>query len=214
MAETFKIKKPQAIFRRNLRLAPAAPRGDRILVREMPPEDVSEGGVVIAEQAKERLMGGWIVSAGLKALDVMQDCDDRIGDMVLYAKYAGVVNEWQHIVGRDDLACAHDGNLQLVAKPNAGFAGLTGQGDPVATKKWAFVEGGAHDNVRLRECMACGTLIATERVIVMSIDDIMLNVDAQERIEAGEMTVVPGVTDDGQTQHVIRRAEKTKKEAA
>jgi co-chaperonin GroES (HSP10) len=218
MADTFKIKKPQAVFRRHLRLAPAHPRGDRILVREMPAESVSEGGLHKAEKAIERLFGGWIVAAGDKALDVMYDGGDEIGDMILYAKYAGVVNEWKHIVGRDDLSCAHDGNKLYVAKPDAGFAGLRGERDPVVEKKWALVEGGATENVTLQECVACGTLFATERLIVMSVDDIMLNIDTQERIEAGEMTIVRGTLDgtpDTQTQHVIRRSEKkTKKEAA
>jgi hypothetical protein len=52
-------------------------------------------------------------------------------------------------------------------------------------------------------------------MIVMSVDDIMLNVDAQERIESGVMSIIRGVTDDGRTQHVIRRNDQqTKKEAA
>src|SRR3954468_18065780 len=103
MADTFKIKRPQAVFRRQLRLAPAHPRGDRILVRAQAPESVSEGGIFLADKAKERPMVGWIVTAGLKALDVMYDNDDQVGDMILYAKYAGCVEDWQHIVGPDDL---------------------------------------------------------------------------------------------------------------
>jgi co-chaperonin GroES (HSP10) len=223
MADTFKIKKPQAVFRRNLRRAPAHPRGDRILVREMPAESVSEGGIHKAEKAIERLFGGWIVSAGDKALDVMYDGGDEIGDMILYAKYAGVVNEWKHIVGPDDPKCAHDGNQLRVAPPNAGFAGFRDRSKESAAdrrdrdereRKWSHVEGGPTENVVLQECV-CGTLFVNERVIVMSVDDIMLNIDAQERIEAGEMTIVRGEDPDGRTCHVIRRNEKQKnKEAA
>ncbi len=212
MADTFKIKKPQAVFRRNLRLAPAAPRGDRVLVREMPPESMSEGGLAVADVAKERLFAGWIVAAGLKALDIMHDCDDQLGDQIMYAKYAGVVGEWKHIVGRDDLACAHDSVWDHVAKPSATLEGLGSKRDPEAVRKWSLVDGGPNDNVTLRECRSCGTLMVTERVIVMNIDDIMLNIDAQERLEAGQTAVIPGVTEDGQTQHVIQRQQT--KEAA
>lgn len=214
MADTFKIKKAKSVFRRALRTAPAHPRGDRILVRAQAPESESEGGIAYAEKAKERPMVGWIVTAGLKALDVMYDNDDQIGDMILYAKYAGCVEDWKHIVGPDDVKCPHDGAKDYVPQPSAVLEGLGSKRDPAVDRKWACVPGGPTDNVTLQECRACGTLIVTERMIVMNVEDIMLNIDSQERLESGEISIVRGVDPDGRTQHVIERAKQTKKEAA
>src|SRR5688500_9582176 len=109
MAEIFRIKNPRALFRRNLRKAPAHPRGDRILVRELPPESVTEGGIALADEGKERFMAGVVIAAGDQAADTMYDGGDELGDLIMYAKYAGVVQEWQHIVGDDDASCEHDG---------------------------------------------------------------------------------------------------------
>lgn len=217
MAEAFNVKNPRPLFRRNLREAPAAPRGERILVRETPPESVSEGGLATPDDAKMRCMSGHIVAAGLKARDVMHDADDRIGDLVLYTKYAGVVHDWQHIVGEDVLTCAHDGARDRIPEPSVLDALRKDESKAEKkeredrARKWETA-GGYHDNITLRECRACGTLIVSERLIVMSVDDITMNVDAQERIEAGETAVVRGETADGQTQHVVER--RKLKEAA
>lgn len=218
MADTYKIKNPRPLFRRNLRIAPAHPRGDRILVRELAPESVTEGGIALADEGRQRCMAGNIIAAGERALDIMYDGGDEIGDLILYAKYAGVVQEWQHIVGPDDPKCDHSGRRDIVVPPSETLDALRGKESPAEMKsrtererKWA-IAGGAHDNVSLRECGACGTLVLSERLIVMNVEDILMNVDAQERIEAGTMVVIRGKTADKQTQHVIER--KTIKEAA
>lgn len=207
MSDTFRIKKPRPLFRRHLRQAPAHPRGDRILVRELPPESVTEGNIQLADEGKERFMAGHLVAAGDQAADKLYDGGDEIGDLIMYAKYAGVVNEWQHIVGDDDLKCEHDGNRLIVPMPSATLDALRGGRDKEAlanAKKWE-IAGGPNDNVTLRECVECGTLIASERMIVMSVDDIHLNVDLQERIEAGEVARYRGITDDERTRFYIKR---------
>lgn len=211
MADKFKIKNPKALFRRSLRKAPAHPRGDRILVRELPPESVTEGGIALAEEGKERFMAGVVIAAGDQAADAMYDGGDELGDLIMYAKYAGVVQEWQHIVGPDDPTCEHDGGRDHIAKPSATLDGLRTNESAADKKtrearerKWE-IAGGAHDNITLRECRACGTLIVSERMIVMSVDDIHLNVDLQERLESGEMVRFRGETDDGKTRHYIVR---------
>ncbi len=207
MSDVFTIKKPPAIFRRNLKLAPAHPRGKRILVRELPPEGESKGGIKLANEAIERLFAGVIVAAGDQAADVMYDGGDELGDLILYAKYAGVIEAWKHILGKDDPKCEHDGAWDYVAKPDQTLEGLGSKRDLTAEKKWAMVPGGPTENNKLQECRACGTLILTERVIVMSVDDMLLNVDAQERFESGVMVRYRGEC-DGKTAHYIVRTEK------
>lgn len=210
----FKVKNPRPLFRRSLRQAPGHPRGERILVRELPPESVTEGGIELADEGRQRCMAGHIVSAGEKALDIMYDGGDEVGDLILYAKYAGVVQEWQHIVGPDVLTCAHDGARDMVTPPSGTLDALRRDETKAEKKareerdrKWQ-VAGGHHDNISLRECRGCGTLIVSERLIVMNVEDILMNVDAQERIEAGQMVVIRGETAEGQTQHVLERKMK------
>lgn len=214
MADVFKIKNPRPLFRRILRQAPAHPAGERILVRELPPESVTEGGIALAEQGKERMMAGIIVTAGDQAADIMYDGGHELRDLIMYAKYAGVVQEWQHIVGDDDLRCAHDGGRDQVPAPSPTLEGLRASETAMERKeretrarKWE-IAGGAHDNVTLRECRACGTLILSERMILMSVQDIHLNVDLQERLETGAMIRYRGVDSDGRTRHYIKRLQR------
>jgi co-chaperonin GroES (HSP10) len=208
MADEFTIKKPPSIFQRELKQAPAHPRGKRVLVRELPPESETKGGLAMAQQAIERLFAGVVVAAGDQAADIMYDGGDELGDLILYAKYAGVIEGWQHIVGPDDLKCEHDGAWHYVPKPDATLHSLGSKRDPAAERKWAHVLGGPNENTTLQECLACGTLICTSRVIVMSVDDMLLNVYAQKRFEAGILVRYRGQTAEGKTQHYIMRTEK------
>lgn len=198
------IKNPGAIFRRHLRLAPGHPLGERVLVRELPPAGVTEGGIAMAEEAMERLFAGEIVAAGDQAADVMYDAGQEIGDTILYAKYAGLIEDWRHIVGNDDPKCQHDGAWDRVPKRSATLAALGAKADLAAEKKW-MLAGGESENRTLRECRACGTLMISDRVLVMSIDDIIMNVDLQERLESGAMKRVFNRTAEGKTRHELVR---------
>lgn len=184
------VKNPRPLFRRNLRMAPGHPRGDRIIVREFPVESTTEGGLALADTAKERYMAGTIVAAGDQAADAMWDGGDLIGDEIWYAKYAGVIQEWQHIAGKDDLNCAHDGSWDYV---------------PAEDKRWLETEFVPNENTKLRACRTCGTLKVSERVIVMAVSDIHVNVDLQCRLEAGTMRRVRGHTADLKTKYFIER---------
>ena len=68
------------------------PLHDRVLVRPSKPEEVTSGGIIIPDTAKEKPMQGEIIAAGpgkttedgkLVILQV------KVGDSVLYGKYAG-----------------------------------------------------------------------------------------------------------------------------
>lgn len=188
--QQFKVKNPKPLFRRGLRRAPGHPLGERVLVREFPPESESEGGIAIAEKAKTRYMAGQLVAVGDQAADRLYDVGVEIGDEIWYAQYAGVVQEWQHIVGKDNADCPHDGVWDLIPVTDA--------------KKWATV-GGKNDNINLRECRSCGTLKAAERLIVMAYDDVHLDVDLEERLESGTFRRRRDVTDEGRTRYTLVR---------
>jgi chaperonin GroES len=203
MSETIGIlKTAQPVFRRHLRLAPAHPIDDRILVRENKPKTKSAGGVIIPDTAADRCMNGWIVAAGDAAADYFYDRGIELGDMIHYAKYAGVVDEWPHIVGKDDINCDHDSVWEHVPMPSETREALSGvdKESRALRQKWETV-GGPNENIKLRECRTCGTLQATERVIVMSCKDVLMSVDLQERLESGVMSRYRGKAenDDGST---------------
>ena len=68
------------------------PLGDRILIKPIEQEEVSKGGLVLPDTARERPQEGEVIAAGPGRLT---DEGSRIpmelavGDKVLYAKYAG-----------------------------------------------------------------------------------------------------------------------------
>lgn len=197
------IKNPRPIFRRNLRRAPAHPIDDRILVRENKPESTTASGLAIPDSAKERCMNGVLIAAGDAAADYFYDRGIELGDVILYAKYAGVVDKWNHIVGPDDPKCDHDGAWDKLARPSGTLDALRGGVSKEAAalrKKWD-VAGGENENIDLYECRACETLIAEERHIVMSCKDVLMSVDLQERLERGLMSRYRGKADndDGST---------------
>lgn len=184
------INKPRPLFRRQLKTGPAHPLGNRVLVREFPVESRSEAGLFKPDEAKEHYYAGTVIGAGDQAADKLYDLGVELGDEVWYAKYAGLLQEWSHIVGRDNRECPHDGAWEFV--PNT------------ETKKWGAL-GEPNENTKLRECRACGTLRLTERVIVMSVEDLCLDVDLLVRLETGEMVRKRGADDRGRTRYFIER---------
>ncbi len=68
------------------------PLGDRIVIKPVEQEEVSKGGLVLPDTARERPQEGEVIAAGPGRLT---DEGNRIpmelvvGDKVLYAKYAG-----------------------------------------------------------------------------------------------------------------------------
>jgi chaperonin GroES len=68
------------------------PLGDRLIVKPIEQEEVTAGGIIIPETAKEKPQEGEVLAAGPGKLD---DSGNRVkmevkeGDRVLYAKYAG-----------------------------------------------------------------------------------------------------------------------------
>ena len=72
------------------------PLGDRVVIKPIVKEEVTKGGIVLPDTAKEKPQEGTIVSVGPGKLS---EKGERIkpevkeGDKVIYAKYAGT--EWK-----------------------------------------------------------------------------------------------------------------------
>lgn len=68
------------------------PLHDRVLVRPSKPEEVSSGGIIIPDTAKEKPMQGEIIAAGPGKINddgKVSELQVKVGDSVLYGKYSG-----------------------------------------------------------------------------------------------------------------------------
>jgi chaperonin GroES len=68
------------------------PLADRIVVEPIEQEEVTAGGIILPETAKEKPQQGKIVAAGPGRTDEKGkrvDMEVKVGDKVLYAKYSG-----------------------------------------------------------------------------------------------------------------------------
>ena len=68
-----------------------APLGDRVIVRPLDAEDVTESGLVIPDTAQEKPQRGEIVAVGSGRVEDGQRVPLEVaaGDIVIYAKYGG-----------------------------------------------------------------------------------------------------------------------------
>ena len=68
------------------------PLGDRVVVKPLPSEEVTKGGIVLPDTAKEKPQEGEVVAVGSgRLLDngTRVAIDLKVGDRVLFSKYAG-----------------------------------------------------------------------------------------------------------------------------
>ena len=68
------------------------PLHDRIIVTRLPEEEVTKGGIIIPEAAKEKPIQGEVIAVGTgKLLDNGQhrSLDVKVGDRVMFGKYSG-----------------------------------------------------------------------------------------------------------------------------
>jgi len=67
------------------------PLGDRVVIKALAREEVTRSGIVLPDTAKEKPQEGEIIAVGPGRLDdgERQPMDVKVGDKVLYAKYAG-----------------------------------------------------------------------------------------------------------------------------
>ena len=69
------------------------PLADRVLILPAPAEKKTTGGIIIPDTATEKPLQGEIVAAGSGTKD--EDMVLKVGDKVLYGKYAGTEVEFE-----------------------------------------------------------------------------------------------------------------------
>ena len=68
------------------------PLGDRVVIKPTPREEMTKSGIVLPDTAKEKPQEGEVLAVGAgRKLDngTVEAMDLKVGDKVLYAKYAG-----------------------------------------------------------------------------------------------------------------------------
>ena len=68
------------------------PLGDRVIIKPLPKEEVSKGGIVLPDTAKEKPQEGEIIAVGpgkLSEDSKRMAMEVKVGDKVIYSKYAG-----------------------------------------------------------------------------------------------------------------------------
>lgn len=84
------------------------PLQDRLLVKRVPEDERTKGGIIIPDTAKEKPIWGEIVAVGNgKVLDdgAMRSPEVRQGQRVLFGKYAGTevkIEGEEHLILRED----------------------------------------------------------------------------------------------------------------
>jgi chaperonin GroES len=92
------------------------PLGDRIVVRPLDQEQTTRSGIVLPDTAKEKPQQGEVLAAGdgrLKDDGTRASMDVKVGDKVLFAKYAGtefrMENEDLLILSEKDILAVVEG---------------------------------------------------------------------------------------------------------
>jgi len=68
------------------------PLGERVVVKPLPTEEVTKGGIVLPDTAKEKPQEGEVVAVGPGRLlenGTRVPIDLKVGDRILFSKYAG-----------------------------------------------------------------------------------------------------------------------------
>ena len=92
------------------------PLGDRVVIQPTPREETTKSGIVLPDTAKEKPQEGSIIAAGPGRLNdegQREPMDVKVGDKVLYAKYAGtefkIDGEEYLIVSQKDILAVVEG---------------------------------------------------------------------------------------------------------
>ena len=84
------------------------PLHDRIIMKRIPDEEKTKGGIIIPDTAKEKPLEGLVVAVGNgKVLEngTVRPLEIKPGDRVLFVKYAGneiKINGEEHLMLRED----------------------------------------------------------------------------------------------------------------
>jgi chaperonin GroES len=92
------------------------PLNDRILVKRLEEEEMTKGGIIIPDSAKEKPAEGEVIAVGKGKMNDKGDrikLDIKVGDRVLFSKYGGTDVK---IDGEDHLIMREDDILAVVEK--------------------------------------------------------------------------------------------------
>jgi chaperonin GroES len=86
------------------------PLGDRIVVKPIEREEVTKGGIILPDTAKEKPQEGEIIAIGPGKMNddgIRIAMDVKVGDKVIYAKYSGTEVE----IDSEKLLIIHDSDI-------------------------------------------------------------------------------------------------------
>ena len=87
------------------------PLGERLLIKPIKEEKKTEGGIVLPDTAKEKPMKAEVVAVG-PAVEDDSDFQVRVGDKVIFSKYAGteikIDDEDYIIIDKDDVLAKYE----------------------------------------------------------------------------------------------------------
>lgn len=81
------------------------PLGDRVLIKRLENEDVTEGGIIIPDAAKERAQTGQVIAVGNGRLDSdgkLIPMNVKVGDKIFFGKYSGTEAGDDYIIVREE----------------------------------------------------------------------------------------------------------------
>ncbi|MFZ5953991.1 MAG: co-chaperone GroES [Candidatus Dependentiae bacterium] len=80
------------------------PLGDRVLVKRIEEQEKTAGGIYIPDAAKEKGQMGAVVAVGQGRVDkgTVVPLQVKVGDKVIFGKYAGTEVADNHIIIRED----------------------------------------------------------------------------------------------------------------
>ena len=84
------------------------PLQDRLVVKRLPEEEKTKGGIIIPDAAKEKPAQGEVVAVGSgKVLDngKVRPLDVKVGDRILFGKYSGneiKIEGVEHLILREE----------------------------------------------------------------------------------------------------------------
>jgi len=84
------------------------PLNDRILVKRLEEEEMTKGGIIIPDSAKEKPAEGEVIAVGKGKINDNGDrikLDIKVGDRVLFSKYGGTavkLDGVDHLMMRED----------------------------------------------------------------------------------------------------------------
>ncbi len=84
------------------------PLGDRVLVKRIPEEEKTKGGIIIPDTAKEKPQEGMVVAVGKGKVTEEGKVvapDVKKGDRILFGKYSGTeikIEGEEHLILRED----------------------------------------------------------------------------------------------------------------